>query len=67
MDLHATSHSPASTNTAIPKNCTSTKNFFLRFQEFKDLLDEDKLCGVPVLVFANKQDLLNAKSPAEVR
>lgn len=34
--------------------------------EFKDLLDEDKLCGVPVLVFANKQDLLNAKSPAEI-
>lgn len=34
--------------------------------EFRDLLDEDKLCGVPVLIFANKQDLVNAQSPAEI-
>ena len=52
---------------SYPQELHQYKNFFLWFQEFKDLLDEDKLCGVPVLVFANKQDLLNAKSPAEVR
>src|SRR5689334_12078215 len=28
--------------------------------EFGQLLEEDKLTGVPVLIFANKQDLLNA-------
>merc|ERR1711924_130264 len=33
-------------------------------QELKELLAEDKLCGVPLLIFANKQDLLQAM-PAE--
>jgi len=33
-------------------------------QELKELLAEDKLAGVPLLVFANKQDLMQA-SPAE--
>jgi signal recognition particle receptor subunit beta len=31
------------------------------------LLDEEKLNGAPVLIFANKQDLLNAASEAEVK
>ena len=31
------------------------------------LLDEELLAGVPVLVFANKQDLLNAMTAADVR
>ena len=30
------------------------------------MLEEDKLAGVPVLVFANKQDLGNAASPCMV-
>ncbi len=34
--------------------------------ELNALLEEDKLAGVPVLIFANKQDLLNATPPAEV-
>lgn len=34
--------------------------------ELQQLLDEEKLQNVPVLVFANKQDLLNAASPAEI-
>lgn len=34
--------------------------------ELQQLLDEEKLSGVPLLVFANKQDLLNALSPAEL-
>merc|ERR1712070_404011 len=34
--------------------------------ELMELLDEDKLAGVPLLVFANKQDLINAASPDEV-
>eukprot|EP01036_Dinobryon_divergens_P038715 gene38715-50868_t len=33
--------------------------------ELQQLLDEDKLSAVPVLIFANKQDLLNALSAAE--
>ena len=36
-------------------------------KELAELLEEDKLAGVPVLVFANKQDLLSAMPAAEVR
>ena len=36
-------------------------------QELVQLLGQEKLQGVPVLVFANKQDLLSAKDPSEVR
>jgi ADP-ribosylation factor-like protein 3 len=35
--------------------------------ELSSLLEEEKLAGVPVLIFANKQDLLNAMPPKEVR
>lgn len=35
--------------------------------ELASLLEEDKLAGVPVLVFANKQDLLSALPASEVR
>lgn len=34
--------------------------------ELDDLLEQDKLNGVPVLVFANKQDLDLALKPDEV-
>lgn len=34
--------------------------------ELQQLLDEEKLSHVPVLILANKQDLLNALSPAEI-
>eukprot|EP01039_Chlorochromonas_danica_P010961 gene10961-12187_t len=34
--------------------------------ELQQLLDEEKLSHVPLLVLANKQDLLNALSPAEI-
>jgi len=34
--------------------------------ELADLLEEDKLSGVPVIVLANKQDLVTALSPDEV-
>jgi ADP-ribosylation factor-like protein 3 len=34
--------------------------------ELAMLLDENKLTGVPLLVFANKQDISNALSPSEV-
>lgn len=34
--------------------------------ELQQLLDEEKLAHVPVLLMANKQDLLNALSPAEL-
>lgn len=36
-------------------------------EELASLLEEDKLAGVPTLIFANKQDLLSAKSATEVR
>ena len=35
--------------------------------ELNQLLKEEKLEGVPLLVFANKQDLLNAFSADEIR
>jgi len=35
-------------------------------QELRELLAEDKLGGVPLLVFANKQDLLQAVSADEI-
>jgi len=34
--------------------------------ELSDLLKEPKLDGVPLLVFANKQDLVNALPPDEI-
>ncbi len=34
--------------------------------ELQQLLDEERLGRVPLLIMANKQDLLNALSPAEV-
>jgi ADP-ribosylation factor-like protein 3 len=34
--------------------------------ELQALLEEEKLAGVPVLIFANKKDLMNAMSPDEV-
>lgn len=34
--------------------------------ELKQLLEEEKLQNVPLLIFANKQDLLSAMTPAEV-
>ena len=35
--------------------------------ELQQLLDEEKLSSVPLLVLANKQDLINAMSADEVR
>ena len=35
--------------------------------ELHELLEEDKLSGIPVLIFANKQDLMNAVPEEEVR
>merc|ERR1711988_1744230 len=35
-------------------------------EELETLLEEELLSGVPVLVFANKQDLLNALSAAKI-
>lgn len=34
--------------------------------ELRELLEEDKLGGVPLLIFANKQDLLQATPPEEI-
>ena len=31
-----------------------------------ELLEEEKLAGVPLLIFANKQDLFNAAPAAEI-
>ena len=36
-------------------------------QELAKLVAEDKMAGIPVLIFANKQDLLSSKPPEEVR
>ena len=34
--------------------------------ELQSLLEEEKLAGVPLLIFANKKDLMNAMTPDEV-
>ncbi|XP_071097549.1 ADP-ribosylation factor-like protein 3 [Haliotis cracherodii] len=34
--------------------------------ELKELLEEEKLAGVPLIVFANKQDLLTAASASDI-
>eukprot|EP00794_Sanderia_malayensis_P005738 gene5738-6441_t len=34
--------------------------------ELGELLDEPKLAGVPVLIFANKQDLISAAKPPQI-
>lgn len=34
--------------------------------ELEQLLEEDKLAGVPLLVFANKQDLIGALKPQDI-
>lgn len=34
--------------------------------ELNELLQDDRLAGIPLLVFANKQDLLQAKPAAEI-
>ena len=35
-------------------------------QELSELLAEEKLIGVPVLIFANKQDLMNSARASEI-
>lgn len=35
-------------------------------QELSELIDEDNLKGVPVLIFANKQDLATASPASEI-
>ncbi|CAL4072273.1 unnamed protein product, partial [Meganyctiphanes norvegica] len=42
------------------------KRFDETGQELSEILCEDKLAGVPVLIFANKQDLFNAAPSAEI-
>ncbi|XP_063303389.1 ADP-ribosylation factor-like protein 3 [Pelobates fuscus] len=42
------------------------KRFEETGQELAELVEEDNLLGVPLLVFANKQDLLSAASAADI-
>lgn len=35
-------------------------------KELSELLAEEKLIGVPVLIFANKQDLMNSAKASEI-
>ena len=51
-------------NLIRPGSCYKLRFFFP--QELEELLSEEKLNGVPMLVFANKQDLLGAQPPDEV-
>lgn len=39
---------------------------FSSYQELAELLDDDKLGGVPLLIFANKQDLTTALPASEL-
>uniref|UniRef100_A0A8D2ZY39 ADP-ribosylation factor-like protein 3 n=1 Tax=Scophthalmus maximus TaxID=52904 RepID=A0A8D2ZY39_SCOMX len=44
----------------------NTDVLFQTTSELAELLDEEKLSGVPVLIFANKQDLLTAAPASEI-
>lgn len=45
---------------------SDAKRFEETEQELQELLAEEKLSGAPILVFANKQDLLGSASSAQV-
>ena len=40
--------------------------YLIFFQELSELLAEEKLMGVSVLIFANKQDLFNSAKASEI-
>ncbi len=40
--------------------------FIISIKELNELLSEEKLIGVPLLVYANKQDLFNAAPASEL-
>lgn len=42
------------------------KRFEETAEELAELLEEDKLSMIPMLIFANKQDLMTAATPAEL-
>merc|ERR1719291_1249619 len=45
---------------------SDTKRLEESSKELQALLAEDKLANIPVLVFANKQDLVNAATPEDI-
>mmetsp|Transcript_23593 Transcript_23593/g.36882 ORF Transcript_23593/g.36882 Transcript_23593/m.36882 type:complete len:180 (-) Transcript_23593:294-833(-) len=47
-------------------DCSDRRRIFETAEELNALLDEEKLAGVPVLIFANKQDLMGAMPEDEV-
>mmetsp|Transcript_26095 Transcript_26095/g.61984 ORF Transcript_26095/g.61984 Transcript_26095/m.61984 type:complete len:182 (+) Transcript_26095:106-651(+) len=47
-------------------DCSDRRRMDETGAELQSLLEEEKLAGVPLLIFANKQDLLNALPPDEV-
>lgn len=44
----------------------SIYSIFCSHQELAELVEEDNLVDVPLLVFANKQDLMTAASAADI-
>eukprot|EP01089_Gocevia_fonbrunei_P004143 TRINITY_DN1413_c0_g1_i2.p1 TRINITY_DN1413_c0_g1~~TRINITY_DN1413_c0_g1_i2.p1 ORF type:complete len:187 (-),score=44.68 TRINITY_DN1413_c0_g1_i2:16-576(-) len=50
----------------VDSNDRSTDRVKEARDELKQLLDDEELKGVPLLVFANKQDMSQALSPAEI-
>lgn len=50
--------------------CVCVVSLFIMFnvslQELAELLEEEKLAAVPLLIFANKQDLMTASPPSEL-
>ena len=47
-------------------DCSDRRRIDETGAELQELLQEERLAGVPLLVFANKQDLLNAMKEDEV-
>lgn len=52
----------------LPKNLMKLGRVCVRVcvQELSELIDEENLKGVPVLIFANKQDLATASPASEI-
>lgn len=53
-------------NVKVIVSITEQKLVCVYVQELSELIDEENLKGVPVLIFANKQDLATASPASEI-
>ena len=64
--MYCVKNESAKSSANVLKNVVKYISVYSFSQELEQLLEEEKLAGVPVLVFANKQDLVTAASSRDV-